>query len=1262
MQYLQNTEKAINSMHNFEEDQNHMGDLPDQMHCNPDVDMLLKDCNDETKVQVLCELTDEGVLNDDMLPNLSPSRPADEHFSLGSPFESVSSMQPEMNVDAKQHHIIEIGGFGDVVTNREEQPSNIERNEIKDELGSGENTGNREEECSITELECIENTTHDVVPCTETGTMEPDVPTSSLGHLEIDVEESSEGECVYSKMATVYNGCAVLKCLPLLKDINGGDMAEQMQPNHNQNEQLATSLPALLTVKSVEDITPMSSADSHRQTVTNGPLELQVNSTQQSVRSAVNDETPSSEVRSTNVKVEVERHIEPSDLESLATCEGLKSECATMTSSEVGCNINLRKKDFAEDYKATIDTVSYLRETDEDQVTVDLSPKDEVKSAQQTAVTKAFMETIKYMRYREAFRKHKRENMQYSMYVCLLTVSSFACLLAMSNHLYGHIGDIFKPAVTYVGNARSYSFDDAPEAPAIYVSLLICMVTYINIFLFGTGTIYYGIITGTIVLLVCYVVTFFCNIITGVTIHSITNELVLYCLRFINLNNRILVNNVLFDNFLDLIYACFLLGANFWLLIQKFIMPLCIAKMYSRGVERLSVASMKPCVVVLPRDSTMAAACGKDAAGYIVEIECSAERCILWRILGYLTRNRVMAARTSTKVYQYVGQLNDRLKPHGYGAWQSSVSSGEVLIGYWENGLPLGAFNSRDMATDARFSNMLLGWAKCRVGGGLSMGIASVETCVNDPTYRSFCNIMKYRAEIFDCENIKKGLIKHTGTHKFKASDENLSNLQSDQIILRLIKATHNFIEYSFKQCDAYIHDIKRRDSAMGKVKDILGDILIQKPGTRHMNAVFKCIFKGMQYSIPYVAPYDELTVASDDNDANVCAGGCGLANATYKSNINGELDGMVSRESIGFENVNCISEQSSAIPRLLGSSMDLEAAVGGSKMGEYAHVPEVCIFVHGPKISTEEQLQSVANIFTPGSYPSYIKPIAFGWPSFAKIHETKAHNYSTIISSCRDVFETFLRSLLNNGVRHAHVVVDPTGAALFLETFALMTENTQSLSIFSDVTGKVEATPNQITLLSVTMMFPEYNLWRFVSALYKPLRAHCNIITIFGKQKNQGRLSFIFRKDGRKLSQSITELFLERSNVIESDQTNCSPAATFGQITLPSVGDDNGNGTRRKKSTMVWLDVDCINVTGLPALNDLISAKQWYHCREICADLRYVYNLYHSYDCRDLIVGCKRAKERITNLDRRWGNVWIYSASAWHPNFVHKANLIKSI
>lgn len=94
---------------------------------------------------------------------------------------------------------------------------------------------------------------------------------------------------------------------------------------------------------------------------------------------------------------------------------------------------------------------------------------------------------------------------------------------------------------------------------------------------------------------------------------------------------------------------------------------------------------------------------------------------------------------------KYCGGLNADAQPHGYGMWTDTSYHGERLTGQWENGVPIGPFQSFEHGSGYSFVNIRIGFCHNRSeqksaginfwpkhgGKGLHWGVASVECSVS---------------------------------------------------------------------------------------------------------------------------------------------------------------------------------------------------------------------------------------------------------------------------------------------------------------------------------------------------------------------------------------------------------------------------------------------------------------------------------------------------------------------------------------------------
>ena len=63
---------------------------------------------------------------------------------------------------------------------------------------------------------------------------------------------------------------------------------------------------------------------------------------------------------------------------------------------------------------------------------------------------------------------------------------------------------------------------------------------------------------------------------------------------------------------------------------------------------------------------------------------------------------------------QYNGEMNALRQPHGWGQWIDDSKSGERLNGWWQDGIPIGPFVSREFRTGYAFTCLRVGYAMAR--------------------------------------------------------------------------------------------------------------------------------------------------------------------------------------------------------------------------------------------------------------------------------------------------------------------------------------------------------------------------------------------------------------------------------------------------------------------------------------------------------------------------------------------------------------------
>ena len=94
--------------------------------------------------------------------------------------------------------------------------------------------------------------------------------------------------------------------------------------------------------------------------------------------------------------------------------------------------------------------------------------------------------------------------------------------------------------------------------------------------------------------------------------------------------------------------------------------------------------------------------------------------------------------------FGYVGEVDEKGRPHGLGTWQDAAKHGECLQGVWEHGRPVGPFRASEYHSDYRFANVRVGFAHNRAEDanderwwrptfsetGLTWGVASLEQVI----------------------------------------------------------------------------------------------------------------------------------------------------------------------------------------------------------------------------------------------------------------------------------------------------------------------------------------------------------------------------------------------------------------------------------------------------------------------------------------------------------------------------------------------------
>eukprot|EP01025_Chloroclados_australasicus_P049861 TRINITY_DN569_c0_g1_i3.p1 TRINITY_DN569_c0_g1~~TRINITY_DN569_c0_g1_i3.p1 ORF type:complete len:659 (+),score=61.59 TRINITY_DN569_c0_g1_i3:116-2092(+) len=111
---------------------------------------------------------------------------------------------------------------------------------------------------------------------------------------------------------------------------------------------------------------------------------------------------------------------------------------------------------------------------------------------------------------------------------------------------------------------------------------------------------------------------------------------------------------------------------------------------------------------------------------------------------------------------QYIGMINDKGQPHGFGIWKDNFRFGEQLVGKWHDGRPIGPFKSREWGSGSAFVCRRVAYIQCRGDkltkfgwytklAPLTVGTVAIECSVSGVFYRDYPRVsFLYGPVLFD--------------------------------------------------------------------------------------------------------------------------------------------------------------------------------------------------------------------------------------------------------------------------------------------------------------------------------------------------------------------------------------------------------------------------------------------------------------------------------------------------------------------------------
>ncbi|EGG22695.1 hypothetical protein DFA_04825 [Cavenderia fasciculata] len=165
----------------------------------------------------------------------------------------------------------------------------------------------------------------------------------------------------------------------------------------------------------------------------------------------------------------------------------------------------------------------------------------------------------------------------------------------------------------------------------------------------------------------------------------------------------------------------------------------------------------------------------------------------------FTIKQRNCFKKPTTCVYE--GPLLDG-RPHGIGTWMDTSYQGELLAGYWENGIPLGPFESTENDTRSLLVNLRIVYGTN--GGGkswldripLHTGVAAVECCVSGNFFKGYPKVSMIKGPDHCNCNYKKACtclksLFENGSYRHIDDDKTLSSVvvsKQNTVTIQLVK------------------------------------------------------------------------------------------------------------------------------------------------------------------------------------------------------------------------------------------------------------------------------------------------------------------------------------------------------------------------------------------------------------------------------------------------------------------------------------------
>ena len=516
----------------------------------------------------------------------------------------------------------------------------------------------------------------------------------------------------------------------------------------------------------------------------------------------------------------------------------------------------------------------------------------------------------------------------------------------------------------------------------------------------------------------------------------------------------------------------------------------------------------------------------------------------------------------------YRGAVNAKGLPHGYGHWMDDHYNGEILTGWWQNGLPVGPFRSREYGSGFAFAKWMIGFVQAHDDTFYStsvfpkhempprIGVSSVECSISGsffshlpqahPVYgpfRLFSHALSAEGDQSSALRVATvgeclSKIRHLSVQHPLSKVEITTNSSSGvSVVGHVLKGTG---QTSTTDCSQIVIEVKRPTT---------GD----ETQTRFLDALDRSVSMETQSHPFSSSPATPVPLRSSlvlphfhDSDQHSDHAITGSTNARVQpsaatdspTSLNLSANGSYGalEDGSGPRAVNNHQEEVQAFDNsfsggpikggfdmstghfqpydetMLRTAAHLRVQGWESSLDGYT---EALIFFPGFNAHLSTSLKRLGQFMAMGHFPAYIKPIVFSGIGGRIITYLSALRSAACEHAQQALFD-LLQGLLDAGIKNVHFLTHSMGVQSLMAAFADRGENDECRSPVSKLfysvidgegpTSEGTHTP-KLCARTITLLNADYPLAAFVQKGFKTLRKVCSTVTVLGNRKDAALL-----------------------------------------------------------------------------------------------------------------------------------------------------------